>query len=177
MDRDAAKRATAEAAVHLVEDGMCLGLGSGSTTAYALEFLGRRIRNNDLDVRGVATSFATERRAHAHGIPLTSFDDTPTLDLAIDGAVKVAEEVASIGCRVVLVANLTDPKDAHAREEIHALEEMADLENLNAEIFQLAIPRNDKYMREAEEKGVPIWDLPHANRTHTGKALRAFCEW
>jgi hypothetical protein len=78
---------------------------------------------------------------------------------------------------VVLVANLTDPKDAHAREEIHALEEMADLENLNAEIFQLAIPRNDKYMREAEEKGVPIWDLPHANRTHTGKALRAFCEW
>ena len=97
--------------------------------------------------------------------------------LAIDGAVKVAEEVAAIGCRVVLVANLTDPKEAHAREEIHALEEMAELENLSAEVFQLAIPRNDTYMREAEEKGVPIWDLPHANRTYTAKALRAFCEW
>ncbi|PSQ77545.1 MAG: ribose 5-phosphate isomerase A, partial [Bacteroidetes bacterium QH_6_63_17] len=91
MDRDAAKQAAAEAAVHLVEDGMCLGLGSGSTTAYALEFLGRRIQNDDLDVRGVATSFATERRAHAHGIPLTSLDDTPTLDLALDGADEVDE--------------------------------------------------------------------------------------
>jgi cellulose biosynthesis protein BcsQ len=97
--------------------------------------------------------------------------------LAIDGAVKVAEEVASIGCRVILVANLTDPKEAHARDEIHALEEMTELEGMNAEVFQLAIPRNDKYMREAEEKGVPIWDLPHASRTYTAKALRAFCEW
>lgn len=97
--------------------------------------------------------------------------------LSVDGAVKVAEEVASAGCRVLLVANLTDPKETHAREEIHALEEMAELEGLSAETFQLAIPRNDKYMREAEEKGIPIWDLPHSGRTYTGKALKAFCEW
>jgi cellulose biosynthesis protein BcsQ len=97
--------------------------------------------------------------------------------LSVDGAVKVVEEVASSGCRVLLVANLTDPKETHAREEIHALEEMADLQELNAEAFQLAIPRNDQYMREAEEKGIPIWDLPHSGRTYTGKALRAFCEW
>lgn len=97
--------------------------------------------------------------------------------LSVDGAVKVTEEVASSGCRVLLVANLTDPKETHAREEIHALEEMAELDGLNAEAFQLAIPRNDKYMREAEEKGIPIWDLPHSGQTYTGKALKAFCEW
>jgi ribose 5-phosphate isomerase A len=89
MDRDAAKQAAAEAAVRLVEDGMCLGLGSGSTTAYALEFLGRRIQDEGLTVRGVPTSFATERRARTHGIPLTSLDDDPTLDLALDGADEV----------------------------------------------------------------------------------------
>lgn len=97
--------------------------------------------------------------------------------LSVDGAVKVAEEVASTGCRVLLVANLTDPKETHAREEIHALEEMAQMDRISAEAFQLAIPRNDKYMREAEEKGIPIWDLPHSGRTYTGKALKAFCEW
>ena len=89
MDRDAAKKAAAEAAVRLVNDGMCLGLGSGSTTAYALEFLGRRIQDEGLDVRGVPTSFATERRARSYGIPLTSLDDNPTLDLALDGADEV----------------------------------------------------------------------------------------
>ena len=89
MDRDAAKQAAAEAAVRLVSDGMCVGLGSGSTTAYALEFLGRRIQDEGLDVRGVPTSFATERRARTHGIPLTSLDDDPTLDLALDGADEV----------------------------------------------------------------------------------------
>jgi len=89
MDRDAAKQAAAEAAVRLVDDGMCLGLGSGSTTAYALEFLGRRIQDEGLDVRGVPTSFATERRARTHGIPLTSLDDDPTLNLALDGADEV----------------------------------------------------------------------------------------
>lgn len=96
---------------------------------------------------------------------------------AIGGAIKVAEEVAGTGCRVVLVPNLTDPKDSHARSELGALEEVAALDRINAEVFQLAIPRNDRYMRRAEEKGVPIWDLDHANRTHTAKALRAFCSW
>ena len=97
--------------------------------------------------------------------------------LSVDGAVKVAEEVAATGCRLLLVANLTDPKETHAREEIHALEQMTAIEDLNAEVFQLAIPRNDKYMRGAEEKGIPIWSLPHAHQTYTAKALRAFCTW
>jgi len=97
--------------------------------------------------------------------------------LAVGGAVKVAEEVAETGCRLVLLPNMTDPKDEHAQTEIQALEELAALDRVGAEVFQLAIPWNDRYMRRAEEQGVPIWDLSHADRTHTGKALRAFCEW
>lgn len=97
--------------------------------------------------------------------------------LAVGGAVKVAEEVADTDCRLVLLPNMTDPKDEHAQKEIEALEELAALDRVDAEVFQLAIPRNDQYMRRAEEQGIPVWDLSHANRTHTGKALRAFCEW
>lgn len=96
MDRDAAKQATGEAAARLVHDGMCLGLGSGSTTAYALEAIGRRVQTEDLDVRGVPTSFGAEHRARRHGIPLTSLDDDPTLDLALDGADEVDEDLRLI---------------------------------------------------------------------------------
>jgi len=97
--------------------------------------------------------------------------------LAIGGSIKVAEEVAGTGCRVVLVPNLTDPKHAHGQSEIDALREVADLDRINAEVFQLAIPRNDQYMRRAEEEGKPIWDLDYGTRTHTGKALKALCSW
>ena len=97
--------------------------------------------------------------------------------LSIDGAITVAEEAAPSGCRVVLVPNLTDPRDNHAREEINAIQELAAATEVNVEVFQMAIPRNDTYMREAELKGVPVWELPHARRTHTAKALLAFCDW
>ncbi|WP_103019581.1 ribose-5-phosphate isomerase RpiA [Salinibacter altiplanensis] len=110
MDRDSAKQAAAEAAVQLVSDGMCVGLGSGSTTAYALEFLGRRIQDEALNVRGVPTSFATERRARAHGIPLASLDDDPALDLALDGADEVDSDFRLI----------KGGGGAHAREKVVA---------------------------------------------------------
>lgn len=97
--------------------------------------------------------------------------------LAIGGAVKVAEEISGTGCRLILLPNQTDPKDEHARKEIRALEELAALDRVDAEVFQLAVPRNDRFMRRAEEQGIPIWDLPHASKTHTEKSLRAFCEW
>ncbi|HYE95679.1 MAG TPA: ribose-5-phosphate isomerase RpiA [Rubricoccaceae bacterium] len=97
-DSDRAKRAAGEAAAALVEDGMRLGYGTGSTTAFALEALGRRVREEGLRVVGVATSFAAERLAHAHGLPLATLADlgldrlatgTPALDLALDGADEV----------------------------------------------------------------------------------------
>ena len=95
----------------------------------------------------------------------------------IDGAIKVAEEANQFGCRVVAVLNMTDPKDPHAAEEIKAVRELEKVEDLGIEVFKMAIPRNDKYIREAELKGEPAWDLAHAGRTHTVQALRAFVRW
>ena len=85
------KKAAAEAAVHLVADGMTLGLGTGSTVAFALDALARRIQAEGLRIRGVATSERTAARARALGIALTDLAAVPELDLAIDGADEVEE--------------------------------------------------------------------------------------
>lgn len=86
---DRAKRAAAAAAVAMVEDGMALGLGSGSTVAFALAALAERMRREGLRIAGVPTSTRTEARAKALGIPLTDLARTSELDLAIDGADEV----------------------------------------------------------------------------------------
>jgi chromosome partitioning protein len=96
---------------------------------------------------------------------------------AIDGAIKVAEEVGPMGARVVVVANQTDPKEGHGAEEIQALRELEAVAESGIEVFKMAIPDNKKYMRQAELEGVPVWELPHAPRTHAARALEAFCRW
>ncbi len=85
------KRRAGEAAAMLVETGMAVGLGTGSTVRYAIEAIGRRIAEGAIDgVVGVATSVATERLAAACGVPLTTLADRPALDLSVDGADEVA---------------------------------------------------------------------------------------
>lgn len=85
------KRLAAERAVELVESGMLLGLGTGSTAALAVEAIGRRLAEGGLrDVRGVPTSVRTRDLARGAGIPLTDLDESPCLDLTIDGADEVA---------------------------------------------------------------------------------------
>jgi ribose 5-phosphate isomerase A len=87
-ERDALKRAAAEAAVALVEDGMVVGLGTGSTAAFAVEALARRHRQG-LRFVGIPTSERTATQAAAAGIPLTSFAEHRQIDLTIDGADEV----------------------------------------------------------------------------------------
>jgi ribose 5-phosphate isomerase A len=87
-DRDALKRAAAEAAVELVQDGMVVGLGTGSTAAFAVEALARRHRQG-LRFLGIPTSEPTAAQARAAGIPLTSFAEHRQIDLTIDGADEV----------------------------------------------------------------------------------------
>ena len=84
IDPDALKRAAGHRAALLVEDGMRLGLGTGSTAAHFVAALGERVRAG-LSVVGVPTSEATRAMAEAAGIPLTTLDDGP-LDLTVDGA-------------------------------------------------------------------------------------------
>jgi ribose 5-phosphate isomerase A len=86
--RNALKRAAAEAAVELVEDGMVIGLGTGSTAAFAIEALARRHRQG-LHFLGIPTSERTAAQARAAGIPLTSFAQHRQIDLTIDGADEV----------------------------------------------------------------------------------------
>jgi ribose 5-phosphate isomerase A len=86
---DAGRQAAARAAVGEVRDGMKLGLGSGRTAEYFVRFLAERIRSSHLNVVGVPTSKETEALAREVGVPLTTLDQTPALDLAVDGADEV----------------------------------------------------------------------------------------
>ncbi|MGH7211847.1 MAG: ribose 5-phosphate isomerase A [Acetobacteraceae bacterium] len=88
-DAEAAKRVAAAAAVALVEDGMRLGLGTGSTMRHAVAALAQRIAAEGLHVTCIPTSIETEQQARALGIRLADFAAIDGLDLAIDGADEV----------------------------------------------------------------------------------------
>ena len=78
----------ADAALSLIEDGMAVGLGSGRTTTAFVQALGRRV-GQGLRIRGVPTSSATTSLATSLGIPLTTLDETDSIDIDIDGADEV----------------------------------------------------------------------------------------
>ena len=82
------KRKAAEKAVEFVEDGMTLGLGTGSTTFFAIEAIGSLV-GKGYHLRGVPTSVASEEQARKCGIPLVSLDEVDRIDLTIDGADEV----------------------------------------------------------------------------------------
>lgn len=91
---DRSKAAAAAAAVAMVEDGMVVGLGTGSTAAFALGFLGRRVAEG-LSIVGIPTSEETEREARRQGIPVSTLADHVRTDVTIDGADEVV--VATLG--------------------------------------------------------------------------------
>ncbi len=86
MGADEEKRVAAEAAAELVEDGMTVGLGTGSTVAHLLPAIAARGLTG---IRCVATSVATEEQARGLGIPVEEFSALERLDLAIDGADQI----------------------------------------------------------------------------------------
>jgi ribose 5-phosphate isomerase A len=94
-ERDTLKRAAAEAAVGLVQDGMVIGLGTGSTAAFAVEALAERQRQG-LRFVGIPTSEQTAAQATAVGIPLTTFAEHRQIDLTIDGADEVERDTLNL---------------------------------------------------------------------------------
>ncbi|MGB3516926.1 MAG: ribose-5-phosphate isomerase RpiA [Elainellaceae cyanobacterium] len=73
-----------------VQSGAIVGLGTGSTTAYAIQRLGDRLKSGDLkDIKGIPTSFQASVLAKQYGIPLTTLDEVDRIDVAIDGADEV----------------------------------------------------------------------------------------
>lgn len=87
------KKNAAKSATDLVEDGMIVGLGTGSTAAYAIERLGRRIRNENISIMGVPTSIQSKTLADEAKIPLTTLMENSEIDIAIDGADQVDSEL------------------------------------------------------------------------------------
>jgi ribose 5-phosphate isomerase A len=83
------KKAAGEAAAKLVENGMVLGLGTGSTAEYFLSALAKRIANEGLKITGIPTSEQTAVCARREGIPLSSFAEHLELDFSVDGADEV----------------------------------------------------------------------------------------
>jgi len=122
---DTEKRLAAEAAAELVEDGMTVGLGTGSTVAHLLPALARRGVSG---IRCVATSVATEEQARELGVPVERFDSLHRLDIAIDGTDEVTPDgwlikgggaahlrekiVAAAADRFVVIADSSKPVDA-----------------------------------------------------------------
>ncbi len=122
---DDEKRLVAEAAAELVEDGMTVGLGTGSTVAQLLPAIARRGLSG---IRCVATSVATEEQARELGIPVEEFDSLERLDIAIDGTDQVTPDgwlikggggahlrekiVAAAAERFVVIADSSKPVDS-----------------------------------------------------------------
>ena len=124
-ETEAQKQAAAESAAELVEDGMAVGLGTGSTVAYLLPALARRALP---EIRCVATSVATEEEARRLGLVVEEFDRSDRLDIAIDGTDQVTPDgwlvkggggahlrekiVAAAADRFVVIADAGKPVDA-----------------------------------------------------------------
>ena len=94
----------------MAENGQRIGLGTGSTTAFTIAALGRRVREDGLQIVGTPTSFAAERLARQHGVPLATLDELDTLDIAFDGADEVSPGLDLIKGRGA----------AHTREKVVA---------------------------------------------------------
>jgi len=76
-------------AADLIKNGMVVGLGTGSTVFYSMERLSERIQSEGLSIKGIPTSLQAAIRARGLGIPLTTLDDCPLIDIAIDGVDEV----------------------------------------------------------------------------------------
>lgn len=95
MTADELKKLAAARALELVKPGMRLGLGTGSTAKHFVDLLGERVAGG-LEVICVATSEATQKQALALGIPMSTLDETPELDLTVDGADETDSELRLI---------------------------------------------------------------------------------
>ena len=87
-DQDKAKERAAERALEAFGSGQVIGLGTGSTAKFAIQGLGRRVREG-LSIKGVPTSLATERMARELGIPIVELNEAGVIDVTVDGADEV----------------------------------------------------------------------------------------
>jgi ribose 5-phosphate isomerase A len=92
LEREELKKLAGEKAVEHIEDGMIVGLGTGSTVEYTLRKLGQ-LHRDGLKIQGIPTSIHTQRIAKEENIPLTTLEENPVIDLTIDGADEVDSDL------------------------------------------------------------------------------------
>ena len=167
------KRAAAEAAARLVEDGMAVGLGTGSTVAFLLPALAARGLSG---IRCVATSVATEEQARGLGIAVEDFDSLTRLDIAIDGTDEVNPDgwlikggggahlrekvVAAAADRFVVIGDSSKPVDAlrgPVPVEIFGFGAASTLARLGDDVRPREVPRSPDGGLIADYRG-PIGD-------------------
>ena len=137
------RRGGIRTAQDLIEDGMDVGLGTGSTTAWAVAEIGRMIRHGELeDIRGVATSLQSHELAKEAGIPLVNLDAVTELDITIDGADQYSEDEPTV---------IKGGGGAHAREKV--VDAMAD---------QLVIATDEEKATDPLDFPVPVEVMPDA---------------
>jgi ribose 5-phosphate isomerase A len=142
------RRQAAQKALDYVESGMVLGLGTGRTTSYFVEMLGKRIRAGDFhNILGVPTSDATAQRARELDIPLTTLSEHPRLDLAVDGADDVDPQLD-------LIKGLGR---ALTREKIV---------EIRAERFLVIVDESKLVTRLGEKNPLPVEILPFEANAH-----------
>jgi ribose 5-phosphate isomerase A len=148
------KQAAAEAAATLVEDGMVVGLGTGSTAAFFISALAGRIANEHLRIAGIPTSEGTAAQARSLGIPLSTFAEHAQIDLTVDGADEVElgtlylikghggallreKIVASASKRMVVIA-----------DETKLVEKLGSLVSVPVEVVQFGWEATERKLRQ-----------------------------
>lgn len=150
-----AKRRAGERAAEEVEDGFVVGLGTGSTTAYAIDAIGEAVADG-LEVQGIPTSFQSRQRALEVDIPLTTLDAVETVDLAIDGADQVVDDPDSNAHGALIKGGGA----AHTREKL--VDSAAD---------RFVVVADPSKLADRLERSVPLEVLPDAH-TVIGDRIR-----
>ncbi|MDH5702251.1 MAG: ribose-5-phosphate isomerase RpiA [Candidatus Bathyarchaeota archaeon] len=155
---EARKRAALEAVKH-VQDGFIVGLGSGSTAAYVIQEIGEKIRLEGLRISGVPTSHQAMMLAVHCGVPLTTLNEHPQLDLAIDGADQIDRDLNLIKggggalTREKIVASAANLFVIVA-DETKTVEKLGTNHTIPIEVLPFALPTVMVKLREL--KGKPV---------------------
>ncbi|PZP49311.1 MAG: ribose 5-phosphate isomerase A [Pseudopedobacter saltans] len=136
------KQLAGEKAVEYVKSGMKVGLGTGSTAYFTIQEIGRRYKNEGLDIQAIATSIESENLAKEWGVPLVSFADIDHLDVTIDGADEADHQLNLI----------KGGGGALLREKIVA----------SATKFYVIVADERKYVEQLGKFGLPVEIIPFA---------------
>lgn len=150
--REELKLEAARRALKLVEPGMTIGLGSGSTASIWIKLVGERVRDHGLDIRAIASSPDSEALGRSYGIPFVTFEECMRLDLTVDGADEIAPGLALIKggggklLREKIVASASD-RFAIIADDSKIVEVLGSAAPLPVEVIPMAVPLVSRALR------------------------------